>query len=423
MTPNQATFWSSRASGREKPKKPSIIIPPTPINACRDSFSQPQKILPSLQYSVSSTACVTPISPTSLSPLSPESHLMEDTIAEGTASSDVIVIAELFATLKRTATALNTTFHRLEKQTEKMAGLAPAMKAAEQMRDVRAKLEQQIARHDTTMREVRSLLESTVKASLIQRLKSQIYTAIRETVATEIDQRVEQELLKQIPQKLRQQGQVHQRQVLEIKTSIHNSEARHHNASLWSPSLTEPLRPLLRPLPSAAQSPAYVVRGPFPPTSSTIATPMSAFPMVPTSTPLVAAPALMMPRGSSQIFELVPPTPSPLFPRDLKSLFALGPDAAKRLLQDYGIDHGQSPSSQESHPKAPPRGLTDSAIDLSPIVSPLDAADSREQDINHFMAHIGVRPIPYGAPSKTERRPHLHVVIPGGPTFAVANYY
>lgn len=98
----------------------------------------------------------------------------------------------------------------------------------------------------------------------------------------------------------------------------------------------------------------------------------------------------MIPGGSNQSIQVTPPTPSPLFPRDLKSLFALGPDATRRLLRDYGIDSKdeQSPATDEPRPKAALR----SSIPESLTGSPLELDDEHhEQDIHRFMFHIGVR--------------------------------
>lgn len=53
--------------------------------------------------------------------------------ASNIASPDLIALAELFAAMKRTLTTLGTTFDSLGKQTEKMASLAPVVKAAEQV--------------------------------------------------------------------------------------------------------------------------------------------------------------------------------------------------------------------------------------------------------------------------------------------------
>jgi hypothetical protein len=82
----------------------------------------------------------------------------------------------------------------------------------------------------------------------------------------------------------------------------------------------------------------------------------------------------------------VPPTPSPRFPRDLKSLFQLGFQDAKALLREYGL------SSGVSSPTTPnPRGLPDvSTSGSSDANGNTNDDEGHVKDMNKFMAHIGV---------------------------------
>lgn len=258
------------------------------------------------------------------------------------------------------------------------------------------------------------------------------------------------------------------------------SEARRYNASLQSPSLTAPLRPLLRPLPTPEQSPMPMLRtasggsainSPMPftsysrPQASSITRSVSAggsiksspgFPKTPASAlirtvssggstinspalpkappsghlltdgPAINSPALpkappiiirtSSPGGSMsdtptpfssipkapvatpvrttfRTSSTVPPTPSPHFPRDLRTLFALGPDAARALLRDYGLDSPMlSPIKEEAKPKTPLKNKTSGSSVTSPrsAEDSDDEATSHAQDMNKFMAHIGV---------------------------------
>jgi hypothetical protein len=97
-------------------------------------------------------------------------------------------------------------------------------------------------------------------------------------------------------------------------------------------------------------------------------------PPVPAPTPATTVrPKLTLPD------ELPPPTPSPLFPRNIADLFAMSPDEARRLVADYGLvediydPSGSSPASKKS---------PESSVDTQDI----------HVNLNRFMAHIGVRP-------------------------------
>ncbi|KAG6866225.1 hypothetical protein C0991_007250 [Blastosporella zonata] len=335
-------------------------------------------LVPALSAETTPQPSFVSVSPTSSSSTpSPKSDMDGST-------PDVQAIAELFATLKRTVSALHSTFDKLGTQVEKMAYLAPATQTKRQIEGIRFKLEQQITRHEKAMNDVQRLLEQAISDNLVDRLKADIYDVIHERVAQEVESRVRQ-------------------------------EARRHNANLRSPSMdAERLRPLLRPLPSALQSPAYVLKQPFTANNSNIASPVTAFPAAPMPTPMVARiPAIVFPPGSKQVFELVPPTPSPLFPRDMRSLFALGPDAAKQLLNDYGLQNtsaAPSPSKTDGHRI---RVATQTGLN-TPVTSPvIEPHTTREEDINKFMAHIGVPYLMVPAP-KPKSGPRLHLVIPRG---------
>lgn len=304
---------------------------------------------------------------------------------------------------------------------------------------------------------------------------------IQDSVSTVIEERVRHELSIQISENLRPEVIGHRRHILEVKTDLHNTEARRYNASLQSPSLTAPLRPLLRPLPTPEQSPMPMLRTasggsainspmPFtsyskPPASAItrsvsaggstksspglLKTPASALirtvssggstinspalpkappvsisgnlptdainsPALPKAPPIVIrtsspggtmsdtptpfssipkAPVATPVRTTFRTYT-APPTPSALFPRDLKSLFALGPDAARALLRDYGLDSPMlSPIKEEAKPKTPLKNKTSGSSVTSPRSATEDSDDeatSHAQDMNKFMAHIGV---------------------------------
>lgn len=271
---------------------------------------------------------------------------------------ELLAVGELVASMKRVVGVLGTTFDSLGEQTARVATLAPALKASAQIKKLRSEVAEQMREQERRVLDTELLLGEAVKQSLSEEIKAHI----RDTVAREVKDRVSYQLNVQIPKNLREQIKHHKRQILEVQRSLHNSEARRHNSALGPAALVDELRPLLRPLPSAEQTPLPRTVPPTP-----------------------------VPEDSA-------PTPSPLFPRDLKALFALKSEEAQTLVKEYGLG-GQ-------------------AVPITPIEGP-DEPDSRERNLNKFMAHIGVsrRRVP------NARLPRLHVVIPGGPELAVTPYY
>lgn len=154
----------------------------------------------------------------------------------------------------------------------------------------------------------------------------------------------------------------------------HNSlrEARRHNALLRSTAFNEPLHPLLRPYPIQSPSPLPSISLTTPASQTQTLVPSPNIPLTPVPTPTAAVrPTILLPD------EVEPPTPSPLFPRNIADLFAMSSDEARRLVADYGLVEdigdfsGSSPAS-----KRPPE-------------SPAETQDIH-LNLNRFMAHIGV---------------------------------
>jgi hypothetical protein len=171
---------------------------------------------------------------------------------------------------------------------------------------------------------------------------------------------------------------------------------------------------LLRPLPTPEQSPLPNLWTPVPKLHLPSARPLSAYPHATAAqTPFairrsasgVSASAI----SRSHSYGLQPisaATPSALFPRDLNSLFALKHGDAKALLKEYGLKSvTTSPISDEEQaalkaPKLQKRSSSSKAISKTHQPSIPEESETSEdeveieehvQDMNTFMAHIGVR--------------------------------
>ncbi|KAF9456946.1 hypothetical protein BDZ94DRAFT_1274442 [Collybia nuda] len=393
MSAHMANSRPSWVPVQVKPKIPSIVIPTTTHvhevvlgNSLTNTWTPVSPIL------------IPPrVAPTSSSPRvdSHSNSPLKELTASDITSPNLIAIAELFAAMKCTFRALGTTFENLGKQTEKMASLAPAVKASEQINNTRAELQEQIRRQEASMQTIYVLLENAIQDSVVDRLREQIFTEIQDTVANEVKERVQRELAKLIPTYLHPQVQNRTKESSVVQTSLCNREAQTYNANLQP---TSSLRPLLRPLPTPQQSPTYVVRRAPLPITPLDPTPLSAFPRlkVPAPTPITTfSQYLLIPGGSNQYIQVTPPTPSPTLPRDLKSLFALDPDMTQRLLQDYSSDNKDEylPANDDPRPKAVPRGSIPD-FSFGPLFNS-DNYDHTENKIRRFMFHIGVRALSY----------------------------
>jgi len=280
-------------------------------------------------------------------------------------TSDLLAVNELLSTMKSTLSALGKTFETLGEQTTKVAELGPAMEATHQVVLIRSQLTAQYARQDVRMQEVKTLLRDVLKEQLAETLRTRVHLLIQEKVEERVKENVRDQLHNQIPSNLRQEITHHKRQILQVQTSLHNSEARRHNALLSSTAaFSEPLRPLHRPYPT--QSPSSMP-------SMSLTTPVSQ------TRTIVPSPNMSSAHTETTMLpeEIEPPTPSPLFPRNIADLFAMSPDNARMLVADYGLvkDEGDTPGA--------------SPANQNTSESPADTQDMH-LNLNRFMAHIGV---------------------------------
>ncbi|KDR75746.1 hypothetical protein GALMADRAFT_226392 [Galerina marginata CBS 339.88] len=402
-----------RQKPKGKPQKPHIKIPSTPNSASKGGVSaasndkdttsqEPQSSLGSA-FQTPPTSPSSPVidlpsmesmtqqsqEPQEKQPPQEQVNVNPAISATDIASNDILAIANVFATMKTALVSMTSAFDRLGTQTEKMMSLSLDIKAAEQLRQVQSTLEQQIIRHKAEIQTLRSSLQAKIKEAVEEKIRAQMYDIVKSSIQQEVEEKVREQLSVQIPEDLRQQVISHKRQILEVKTTLHNSEARRYNALQTIPGPNARLRPLLRPLPTPEQSPVILVSQSSSVGGSTLATPTSAFPRVPAPTPIkrIASNSLR-----SALPETVPPTPSHLFPRDLGALFALSQDDARRLLREYGLDSAAASPATEN---AKPRGLASvdeegDALDSDGEKAGEEDPDAHAKYLNTFMAHIGV---------------------------------
>ncbi|KAI0918910.1 hypothetical protein AcV5_001968 [Taiwanofungus camphoratus] len=284
---------------------------------------------------------------------------------------DLQAVNELLGTMKLTLSTLGVTFDTLSDQTVKLAALGPAISAIHQVDIVRKQLADQQQQQEERMQGVKRLLSEELKTHLRNHLTSQMNSIVKEVVQREVENRVRQQLTVQIPESLRKEVLEYKRQILEVKTSLHNSEARRHNALIRSTALDEPLRPLLRPL-SRDSSPCSP--------SSTRKQGASSPKLSDTTFSSHSATAALH-------YDLHSATPSPLFPRDIANMLRLEPDTVRTLMKEYGLMG--SGASQSKVVNSGSQQLNSEKRDKTNQLL-IDGEGSREENVNRFMSFIGV---------------------------------
>ncbi|KAF7982244.1 hypothetical protein HWV62_29464 [Athelia sp. TMB] len=242
--------------------------------------------------------------------------------------------------VQNTLSTLGVTFTVLGEQAAKYSDLGPAIDAAQKLAAFSKDLNAQYDRQDEALRAMKDRLSAMYKGELARNINVRMEQRVQEKIAERVQEKVREQLTKQVPASLRQEITSHKRQVLQIQTTLHNSEARRHNALLHIQDGSEPLRPLRRPFEQLPSPPA-----------SLMPTPSNS----PKSSP------------ASSLDSLEPPTPSPYFPKDVAHLVDLTPTEARKLVTDYGLD------LEKPHRAG----------------SPDAQYREKNSNLNKFLAHIG----------------------------------
>ncbi|KAK0455438.1 uncharacterized protein EV420DRAFT_1553625 [Desarmillaria tabescens] len=231
-------------AAKEKPSRPLVDIPLTP-NSTTSSNAQSSTTPTASSFSVLASATALPGGADPLSAIGKQKPAI---------LPDIEAVALLMRKLKEMNQQMKGMYESIETHTERAATLGPVIKAGEEIAMLKSNLEKQIIEHDAELTSVRKELDTRVKERLESRLRQYVTDEIRASVARKIENKVRQELEKQIPQDLRKQTNEHTRQMMEIKTHLHNSDARRINATL---TRKEKLRPLIPSNGSTSPSPLF----------------------------------------------------------------------------------------------------------------------------------------------------------------------
>ncbi|KXN85317.1 hypothetical protein AN958_11417 [Leucoagaricus sp. SymC.cos] len=371
--------------------------------------------------------------------------------AEDIVSPNLLAVANLLSSMKETLGRMTRTFDVLGGQSQRLSSLPGEVKRVEDIRSIRAQLEEQIVRQNTEMQELRNKLEGDVRFALEEKLHERLAGMIKEIIPQEVEERVRRELATQIlpemseifepvcgtqaenhpqleedypsdpdtPLPSPEDTRINQRPRIPIllfqgpmddepgrlclpdepmtKAGLDTpmfspendsyphikiplllfDESREHEPPPPSPApMAGPLRPLLRPLPSPEQSPAYVVHDILPSRSASVcATPVTAYPGVPASTPITSELIIMVYSLRDASASRLPPVseaPSPLAPKNLDLLFALSSERNKEILKNHDMDGFVVPTPMAEWPKTrtilktPTRSLRSSPLMVPP---------------------------------------------------------
>lgn len=173
------------------------------------------------------------------------SSIMSPSDAQQSVSPQIQSLASLIGGLRQTVVTMQGTCGLLEKSIDYVAKAGPAIKGAEELEKVRNLLLSQKAQHEAQLAKLEIELSSSLQEAIKSSLRDEALKLVKERIREELPKSVNGQLHLQIPVILHDQTLNHPTQMLQVRTSVHNSEARARNSVVRAGS--DKLRPLWLP--------------------------------------------------------------------------------------------------------------------------------------------------------------------------------
>lgn len=141
--------------------------------------------------------------------------------------------------------AVKGTCEFLEKSTDYVAKAGPAIKDAEELERVRNLLHSRKEAHEAELTQLQAKLVSDLQAELKNSLRDKAIKEVKERVRKDLANSVTKQLHVQTPIQLLNQTSQHESQILQVRATVHNSEARARNSAVHAGS--DPLQQLWLP--------------------------------------------------------------------------------------------------------------------------------------------------------------------------------
>ncbi|KAJ4483615.1 hypothetical protein J3R30DRAFT_1809066 [Lentinula aciculospora] len=237
LTPLQIPPGSSPPSSQSRPSVPKSSLTAGTTPSSSGSFASSTFAMSSLDTTTSTqTALSSVMSCTQSSPGAKSGDIF--TQAQRSVSPESQALAKMFGQTQQIIQAIHGTYDILEKLTKFFAKAGPAIRAADKLEELRRKLQGQQKEYEAQL----ELLEEKLSKQLQEAIKRDLRDKALELVKKRIQEEIANSVNKEIPAELHNQTARHESQMLEVGTSVYNSEARAQNTGICT--ATDNLHPL-----------------------------------------------------------------------------------------------------------------------------------------------------------------------------------
>ncbi|KAF8526065.1 hypothetical protein BU17DRAFT_83579 [Hysterangium stoloniferum] len=161
--------------------------------------------------------------------------------------ADTAAVKELLVMMKSTLGTLGATFETLGEQSNRIQEMGPSVDSAHQLASLRRQIRHQDKKQDARVMEVKYMIKDVLKDHIANDMRAQIEEQIRAEIALQVKQEVAAQIVEHLPVSLHEQAEQSKRQLVDVKQSLVNSEARRHNSTLRASNLDDPLSQVLKP--------------------------------------------------------------------------------------------------------------------------------------------------------------------------------
>ncbi|CAE6446112.1 unnamed protein product [Rhizoctonia solani] len=141
---------------------------------------------------------------------------------------------------------LDSNLKALAMHAKEVDALGPPPDSAAQIHKLRLQLRAQDKKQEARIADIKHIVKDVLKEQIAEHMRPQIQEQIRLELTRQIREAVQEQITEHLPVSLQDQAEESKRQLIEVRNSLLNSEARRSNATLRSTNLDDPLAPVVK---------------------------------------------------------------------------------------------------------------------------------------------------------------------------------
>ncbi|KAL5638186.1 hypothetical protein ACGC1H_005027 [Rhizoctonia solani] len=222
-----------------------------------EPITPPPSSPPPVELGDGETTPTTPVANNTPRPPSPAFSVAETTRAVGSSNRqgrsssgynipDQTSINNLVNGFTATLEQLDSNLKALALHAKEVDALGPPPDSAAQIHKLRLQLRAQDKKQEARIADIKHIVKDVLKEQIAEHMRPQIQEQIRLELTRQVREAVQEQITEHLPVSLQDQADESKRQLIEVRNSLLNSEARRSNATLRSTNLDDTLAPVVK---------------------------------------------------------------------------------------------------------------------------------------------------------------------------------